>query len=284
MKLIKEVKHLKDKSEKRAKEIIRIYLNELEKNLSIEVLSVILVGSLSNSSYTGNAGSDIDLIHILKEDSSNEARNLVKDLIDKVESITNNDLPIAKCIYKLNDMKRPFPLKFELCLENKDLIELPIEILRIKDSGITIWGRGLIDFIDIPTRDDIIRSRELMGMWDKEEKVRFPERYKENTKYLEGPPSRILIQSIIVNALRDYYFITGKSCSNKKEIGKLMEKNVGNYIFQELLDLCITFRYTPEEITQFQEQWMHEQYKVWRKKRIGKEIGSIEHLVRNQAK
>ena len=284
MKLIKEVKHLKDKSEKRAKEIIRIYLNELEKNLSREVLSVILVGSLSNSSYTGNAGSDIDLIHILKEDSSNEARKLVKDLIDKVESITNNDLPIAKCIYKSNDMKRPFPLKFELCLENKDLIELPIEILRIKDSGITIWGRDLIDFIDIPTRDDIIQSRKLMEMWDKEEKKRFPERYKENTKYLEEPPSRILIQSIIVNSLRDYYFITGKSCSSKKEIGKLMEKNVENYIFQELLDLCITFRYTPEKVSQIQEQWMHEQYKVWSKKRIGKEIGSIEHLLRNQAK
>ena len=65
---------MQDKSEARAKEIIGIYLNELEKDLSREVLSVILVGSLSNSSYTGNAGSDIDLIHVLKEDSSDEAR------------------------------------------------------------------------------------------------------------------------------------------------------------------------------------------------------------------
>ena len=53
---------LVDKSESRAKEIVGIHLIELEKELSNELLSVILVGSLSNNSYTGHAGSDIDLI------------------------------------------------------------------------------------------------------------------------------------------------------------------------------------------------------------------------------
>lgn len=272
---------LENKSEIRAKEIINIHLNELEDNLSNEVLSVIIVGSLSNSSYIGNAGSDIDLIHVLKENSSNEVRNRVKDLINKVESITNNDLPIAKCIYRLNEMKRPFPIDFELCLENKDLIEIPIEILRIKDSGITVWGSDVIDYIDFPIRDDIIKSKNLTSMWNKLERERFPERYKENTKYIEEPPSRILIQSIIVNALLDYYLITGKSCSSKKEIGYLMKRDVGNYIFQELLDLCVDFRYVPEEVTRIEEQWMHDQYKIWRQKRIGKEIGNIQHLIRS---
>ena len=30
-----------------------------------------------------------------------------------------------------------------------------------------------------------------------------------------------------------------------------------------------------------QEQWMYEQYNDWQKKRIGKEIGDIQHLIRN---
>ena len=166
-----------------------------------------------------------------------------------------------------------------MCLENKDLIELPIEILRIKDSGITVWGNDVIDYIDLPIRDDIIKSKNLTSMWNKRERERFPERYKENRKYIEEPPSRILIQSIIVNALLDYYFITGKSCSSKKEIGYLMKRDVGNYIFQELLDLCVNFPYVPEEVTLIQEQWMHDQYKIWRQKRMGTEIGNIQHLI-----
>lgn len=270
---------MKDKSESRAKEIIRIHLSELEDTLSNEVLSVILVGSLSSSSYVGTVGSDIDLIHILKEGSTDEVRNKVKSVIDKTESITNNDLPISKCIYRINEMKRPYPSYFKLCIENKDLIELPIEILRIKDSGITIWGENLIDTIDYPTRVDIIQSKKLSITWNDKERELFPERYAEYLKYVEKPSSRILVQSIIVNALVDYYFITGKSCSSKKEIGKLMKQDVENYIFQDLLDLCIVLRYTPKKVTTNQEQWMHEQYKIWRKTRKNKEIGSIEHLV-----
>lgn len=48
---------MKDKSEGRAKEIIRIHLSEWEDTLSEDVLSVILVG-LSSSSYVGAVGSD----------------------------------------------------------------------------------------------------------------------------------------------------------------------------------------------------------------------------------
>lgn len=275
------VKVLENKSESRAKEIIYIHLRELGNALSSELLSVILVGSLSNNSYTGNSGSDIDLIHILKDEASNNSRSWVKDVIEKTESLTNHDLPISKCIYKLDEMKRPFRRDFELCLENKDLIELPIEILRVKDSGITIWKEDILDSIDIPTRDDIIHSKELSIMWSSQEEERFPEMYKERMKYVEDPPSRILVQSIIVNAMLDYYFITGKSCSSKKEIGGVMKQDVGNYIFQEILDLCITYRYTPKQVTTNQEQWMYEQYKDWRQIRRGKEVGDIQHLLRN---
>lgn len=275
------VKLLANKSESRAKEITYVHLRELENALSSELLSVILVGSLSNNSYIGNAGSDIDLIRILKNEASNDSRNSVKDVIEKTESLTNHDLLISKCIYRLDEMKRPFRRDFELCLENKDLIELPIEILRVKDSGITIWGVDIIDSIDIPTRDDIIHSKELSIMWSRQEEERFPEVYKERMKYVEDPPSRILVQSIIVNAMLDYYFITGKSCSSKKEIGGRMKQDVGNYIFQEILDLCVIYRYTPKQVTASQEQWMYEQYKDWRQIRREKKVGEIQHLVRN---
>lgn len=267
------------KSEIRAREIIDIHLNNIERYLPNELVSVVLVGSLSNDSYTGNAGSDIDLIHILKEGTFDEVRNRVRDAISITESITNNDLPIAKCIYKLNEMKRPFKSDFELCLENKDLIELPIEILRIKDSGITIWGTDVIDYIDDPIRDDIIKSKKLTIMWNKLEQDRFPDKYEEYYKYVINPTTRILVQSIIVNAMLDYYFITGKSCSSKKEIGNRIRHEVKDYIFQELLDLCIIFRYTPELVTSNQEQWMHDKYNEWRKMRSNKEIGNVAHLL-----
>jgi predicted nucleotidyltransferase len=67
---IKRVKVLENKSINRAREIISIHLRRLEEELSNELLSVILVGSISNNSYTGNTGSDIDLIHILKDEAS----------------------------------------------------------------------------------------------------------------------------------------------------------------------------------------------------------------------
>ncbi len=269
---------MENKSESRAREIVRIHLSELEKELSDELLSVILVGSLSNNSYTGNAGSDIDLIHILKDEVSDDFRNQVRNVIEKTESLTKFDLPIAKCIYRLNEMKRPFSYDFELCLENKDLIELPIEILRIKDSGVTIWGEDVIDSIDTPTREDIIYSKKLSIIWGEQEKDKNPELHKERVKYIENPPIRIIAQSIIVNAMLDYYFITGKSCSSKKDIGERMKRDVKKYIFQDILDLCISYRYNSEQVTPNQERWIYEQYNDWREKRKGREIGDIQHL------
>ena len=51
------------KTKERALEIINIYLKAIETVKSIK--SLILVGSLSDDTYTGNAGSDIDLVHII---------------------------------------------------------------------------------------------------------------------------------------------------------------------------------------------------------------------------
>ncbi len=55
-----------NRSKGRAKEILALYIDEV-KALDF-VKSVILVGSLSDDTYTGNVGSDIDLIHIVSDD------------------------------------------------------------------------------------------------------------------------------------------------------------------------------------------------------------------------
>lgn len=252
----------------------------MEKDLAKHLLSVILVGSLSDGSYTGNSGSDIDLIHILKDEAPSCARGLIRDAIERTEILTENDLPIARCVYRLGELKRPFyKYDFDLCMENKDLIELPIEILRIKDSGTTLWGKDIIPLIDTPSREDIIRSREMSIAWGESEKQHSPQLYQRRIQIIENPPTRIIIQSIITAAMLDYYFCTGLSCSSKREVGKRMRKDVPGYVFQDILDLCISFRYQPTLITVAKEQWLLEQYFRWRKKRTGKLIGSTAHLV-----
>ena len=55
-----------NKAKERAREILDLYLNAV-RTLDF-VRSVILVGSLSDDTYTGNAGSDIDLVHIVSDE------------------------------------------------------------------------------------------------------------------------------------------------------------------------------------------------------------------------
>ncbi|MCL2159168.1 MAG: hypothetical protein FWH48_07165, partial [Oscillospiraceae bacterium] len=71
---------MKNTSIDRAREILNCHIKNIE-NLSDKIKSVVLVGSLSNNSYTGNAGSDIDIVHILFDNSDIEIRNVVLDTI-----------------------------------------------------------------------------------------------------------------------------------------------------------------------------------------------------------
>lgn len=60
------------------------------KTVSVYLHSVVLVGSLATGSYTGDSGSDIDLIHILNDDAPLEARALVLRKIEQSEEDTNH--------------------------------------------------------------------------------------------------------------------------------------------------------------------------------------------------
>ena len=86
------------KTKERAYEIINIYLKALETVKSVK--SVILVGSLSDDTYTGNAGSDIDLVHIIYDRYDYESeKKKITDLISGVERETDNDVPISKTVF-----------------------------------------------------------------------------------------------------------------------------------------------------------------------------------------
>jgi hypothetical protein len=51
-------------------------------------------------------------------------------------------------------------------------------------------------------------------------------------------PIRIIVQIILTNAFRHYFYFTGKSCSNKHLIAERIKMEIKNYKFQDLLDLA----------------------------------------------
>lgn len=264
-----------NKSKERAKEIINIHLKNITSLAKSCVNSIILVGSLSDDSYTGNAGSDIDLIHILKKNSSSFDRDKILKIIDKSENDTNKDIPISKCVYHYEDLFRPYNTEFELCLKNKDYMELPIEVLRVKDSGIVIWGENEIDSLNTPTKEDVIKFNKISQRWTKIVEKENPKFYEEYKKMIDAPTIRILVQMIITKAMLQYYFATGESCSSKKQINVKMKENVAKYRFQKLLDLCVKWRYTPNEITRSDEEYMMNNYKEWKLAHENKECDYI---------
>ena len=79
-----------NKTKERAYEIINIYISAA-KDLDF-IKSIILVGSLSDDTYVGNAGSDIDLVHIVSDEIDYQLeKKAIVDLIERIENQTNHD-------------------------------------------------------------------------------------------------------------------------------------------------------------------------------------------------
>lgn len=246
-----------NKTKERAKEILNLYLNEA-KNFKF-IKSIILVGSLSDDTYTGNPGSDIDLVHIVcnDEDYSFEKKQIF-ELISKVENATDKDIPIARVVFQQKHLMHPYSYDFELSADNKDLMQRPIEIFRILDSGITVYGEELISTIERPTRSDVEMSERLDARWFETRKD--TDWYKEYIKMKENPTIRIMTQSVLTTALSDYYFYTGNSCSSKYHILKHMEQELPQLPYLNLLRLCHKNRFTPDEITEQDIETMKREY------------------------
>ena len=249
-----------NKTKERALEILNIYLKAIETIKSIK--SVILVGSLSDDTYTGNAGSDIDLVHIIydKYDYESEKKNIT-DVISAVELETNNDIPISRTVYSERHLLRPYTYDFDLRKDNKDLIERPIEILRILDSGKLLYGTDIISTLERPTREDVQKTNELNQEQLKLLAKENPEWYVAYLEMGKHPTIRIMTQIVLTKALEDYFFYTGKSCSSKYKILELSERDMPNLPYLNLLRLCHKNRFSPGEMTEEDYATMNLEYK-----------------------
>lgn len=247
-----------NKTKERAREILNLYLNEV-KALDF-VRAVILVGSLSDDTYTGNPGSDIDLIHIVSDDVDYSfEKKRIAELICKVEGATENDIPIAKVVFQLKHLVHPYSYDFALSQENKDLIERPIEVFRILDSGITVYGEDLIQTIERPTRADVEMTERLNA--ERIERIKDSDWYKnEYTKIIDHPTIRMMTQIVLTTAMSEYYYYTGKSCSSKYYILERVEKECPQITYLGLLRLCHKNRFFPDKMTDQDIETMNREY------------------------
>lgn len=248
------------KSKERATEVLRHHLNSLQARCSDLLASVVLVGSLADGSYFGNAGSDIDVIHILRDDAPEDGRERILEAIARTEEETGNDIPLARCVYRYKDLFRPYPTNFNLTLENLDYMELPVEVLRIKDGGRTVMGEDLRDVIDLPQKEDVIASDRMLKTFKKRELAA-----AGVTKLdLAALPLHMKVQNVLARALLDYYFATGKSCSSKNAIAANMRRDVPNYRFLDLVERCTRWRCQPDTFTPEDAEAVVREFNIWK--------------------
>lgn len=231
---------MSNKSKERAFEIIKYYVEQISKLPFIK--SIILDGSLSDDTYTGNKGSDIDIVNVIESNNYYEDKLHLLKLIENIESFTNNDIPISKVIYEYSQLFHPYDYNFDISVTNKDLIELPIEVLRIKYSGKTLYGEDIINIIDSPTKEDVLYSKELNEELLKKQASENPKWYSSYLETIKNPPISILCQIVITTAMEDYFLFLGKNCSSKRKILECIEKDWPQYEKIELLRICYKYR------------------------------------------
>ena len=249
-------------TKERAMEIIKIYLESIKAVSSVK--SIILVGSLSDDTYTGNVGSDIDLVHVVYDryDYESEKRK-ISDVISEVERETDHDIPISLTVFSESHLRHPYTYDFALTSENKDLIERPIEIFRMLDSGKLLYGEDIIPALERPTRDDVLKSRELAQERKKILQTEDPDWYSRYTQMCKNPTIRILTQIVLTHALSDYYFRTEKTCSSKYQILQLVERDTPDLPYLNLLRLCHKNRFSPDDMTEEDFDTMRREYRVY---------------------
>jgi len=230
-----------NKSKERANEILGVYISRLEAQFKESIVSAILVGSLSNDSYVGGDGRDIDVIVILKAGVKETVRENIVSLISEIDEQFEKAIPIAKTVYYLNELQRPFNADIELVLENKNLIEVTTELMRIHDSGVTLLGDDIIMQLPIPTREEVYRFHKLAVEWSDKMSAQ-----NKSLFDIDQLPLRIWVQIVITRAFRHYYYQTGKSCSNKHTVATKMRESVKGYKFQDILDLATEIKMNPQ--------------------------------------
>lgn len=261
---------LPNKTRERAMEVLAHHLRNIGALCGDALQAVVLTGSLVTGCYTGDAGSDIDLVHVLRDDAPESARRSVLDCIARTEAETARDLPLSRCVYRLRDLYPPYTMDFELCLENKDYIELPVELLRMKDAGRVVWGELDLPGLPAPTRADVIAFKVLEARWVRqlqEAGVPLPPR--------DALPVRLIVQSVLVQALLDVFFATGRSCSSKAQVAQRLRAEVEDYAFLPLVEACARWRYQPEAFTAQDEAIILREWPLWRQRHEELPVGEV---------
>lgn len=265
--------HIPRKSRERAMEILSRHLRNVGEDCATALQAVVLTGSLVTGSYTGDAGSDVDLVHILRSDAPENARSCVLACIARTERETGRDLPISRCVYRLRDLYPPYPADFELCPANKDYVELPVELLRMKDAARVVWGELQLDGIPVPTREDLMAYQELSAKWAQQmaaDGVPLPPQ--------ENLPLRLMVQSVLVHAMLDVFFATGRSCSSKAEAAERLRAGAPDYAFLPLVEACTRWRYAPETFMEADAQMIRAQWPVWQETRRQLPVGGVPRM------
>ncbi len=249
-----------NKTKERAHEIINLYISAA-KELDF-IKAIILVGSLSDDTYTVNTGSDIDLVHIVSDETDYRSeKKAIFDLIERIENQTEHNIPISRVVFQEQHLKHPYKYDFEVSPENKDLVERPVEIFRILDSGITLMGdAGILASMERPTREDVLETKRLEMKQMESLREENPDFYKEYHNTLQNPSIRIMTQIVLTTALSEYFFYTNKSCSSKFYILKRIEEDLPELSYLHLLRLCHKNRFTPEQMTEADIAAMQEEY------------------------
>ncbi|MDD6035246.1 MAG: hypothetical protein PUC30_03465 [Lachnospiraceae bacterium] len=133
---------------------------------------------------------------------------------------------------------------FALSSDNKSLINRPIEVFRILDSGMTLYGEDYKDTIERPTRDDVLASERLEQATLEILSKSDPEWYQQYNNMKKNPSIGILTQIVITSAMLEYFYYTDKSCSSKYQILKRMEEDVPSLPYLNLLKVQFTRDYT----------------------------------------
>ena len=249
-----------NKSAERAHEIIELYLNAALKMDFID--AVYLVGSLSDGTYTGNAGSDIDLVHIVSDSANyNSAKAEIIRLIGAIEQQTDRNIPISRVVYQKKHLVHPYVYDFELTQENMDLVNRPIEVFRILDSGKLLLGEDVKSRLERPTREDVLETERLNRAILDRAKETDPEFFDRYTAMRQNPDIRMMTQIVLTTAMSDYFFYTDKSCSSKYHILERIEEDIPDFRYLNLLRLCHKNRFTPDRLTEQDKERMVEEYK-----------------------
>lgn len=222
------------KSQAVARSMLNQYIRHVVADLGESVSAILLVGSLATDSYIPGPG-DIDQITILGDSAPENAEIRVLQHINKTISDFVRAINMAAVVYRRHDLERPWTTEWDLQPETKHLVTIPEELLRIHDHALVVFSHRFdLSALPIPDRDEMLDYARRWKLWN--------EACLQHHPRPDPMPIRLMVQSVLSNAIWHYYFATGRTCFNKHEIAGRLRAEVPSYEFQSGLDAATKVR------------------------------------------